>query len=122
MAALGEADLVLGIAMHASVAAQAGVGGRVVKANEAVRALDGLVAAARAGGGPWRALAVPNPYGLEDDVLRRGTLFGAARAARVVGRVLPPKSDVYFAREIGGLPCDWALGVFLEAARREAGG
>jgi len=119
LSAIGAADVVLGLAMHASAAQLAGVGGRRVGKQEALAALDSLVDAAAADGAAWRAVDAPNPYGLDAALLRRATLFSAARTSRIVG-ALPEASNFHFARAYDGLTCDWSLGLFLDEARRAA--
>ena len=119
LSAIGAADVVLGLAMHASAAQLAGVGGRRVGKQEALAALDSLVDAAAADGAAGRAVDAPNPYGLDAALLRRATLFSAARTSRIVG-ALPEASNFHFARAYDGLTCDWSLGLFLDEARRAA--
>ena len=114
-----EAEVVFGLAMHASAAALAGVDGRRVMRKAADIALQGLIGAASAPGPAWDAVGAPNPYHLDPELLRRATLFNAARTRAVVER-LPEGSSFYFARQVGDVSCDWSLGMFLEDAAAAA--
>ena len=67
----------------------------------------------------WDAVGAPNPYHLDPELLRRATLFNAARTRAVVER-LPEGSSFYFARQVGDVSCDWSLGMFLEDAAAAA--
>ena len=114
-----EAEVVFGLAMHASAAALAGVDGRRVMRNVVRDALQTLVGAASAPGPAWDAVGAPNPYHLDPELLRRATLFNAARTRAVV-ETLPEGSSFYFARQVGDVSCDWSLGLFLEDAAAAA--
>ena len=113
------AEVVFGLAMHASAAALAGVDGRRVMRNVVRDALQTLVGAASVPGPAWDAVGAPNPYHLDPELLRRATLFNAARTRAVVER-LPEGSSFYFARQVGDVSCDWSLGMFLEDAAAAA--
>jgi len=114
-----KAELVFGLAMHASAAALAGVDGRRVMRTVVRDALQTLVGAASAPGPAWSAVGAPNPYKLDDEVLRRATLFNAARTRAVVEK-LPEGANFYFARKVSAIACDWSLGMFLEDAAAAA--
>ena len=114
-----DAEVVFGLAMHASAAALAGVDGRRVMRNVVRDALQTLVGAASAPGPAWDAVGAPNPYHLDPELLRRATLFNAARTRAVVEK-LPEGSSFYFARQVGDVACDWSLGLFLEDAAAAA--
>jgi hypothetical protein len=113
------AELVFAMSMHASAAALAGVDGRRVMRKVADIALQGLVGAASAPGPAWDAVGAPNPYHLDPELLRRATLFNAARTRSVV-EALPEGTNFYFARQVGDVSCDWSLGLFLEDAAAAA--
>ena len=123
-AALARAEVALGLSMHATAAATAGVAGTFKKKAKAIGKIEELVRDATSDGPAWRSRAetLPNPYGLDDATLRRATLYAAARAARIADRLLPDGARVYFSRTYGAPPvtCDWSLGMFLDAARRKA--
>lgn len=114
-----KAELVFGLAMHASAAALAGVNGRRVMRTVVRDALQTFVGAASAPGPAWSAVGAPNPYKLDDEVLRRATLFNAARTRAVVEK--PPEgANFYFARKVSAVAYDWSLGMFLEDAAAAA--
>ncbi|KAH8090051.1 23S rRNA (adenine(1618)-N(6))-methyltransferase [Aureococcus anophagefferens] len=124
-AALARAEVALGLSMHATAAATAGVAGTFKKKAKAIGKIEELVRDATSDGPAWRSRAaetLPNPYGLDDATLRRATLYAAARAVRIADRLLPDGARVYFSRTYGAPPvtCDWSLGMFLDAARRKA--
>jgi hypothetical protein len=128
----------VGITMQATAAAQAGLGSRVVTAEDAVRGCNALLAHAQeddALEGPWwgayffdQAALGANPYGLDAHTFNLVTVLTVARLKAVLETALEPTALLFFARArdlpsdlsssgagAAGQPAntEWALGALL---------